>query len=155
MPIPTSITREQLNEALKPLCDLLGTNVLNFYSDPGMTIAGGTVTFTVPVRHEDNPAGRAAPLKVHRLCGEHVTTRHPQGGDSAPVIVTGSGGCDSAEWGYEVVVDVLPLVSATDDQPGSAFAELIGAQSDELREVNKRLAAIEKQIGRSVMGRRK
>ena len=108
MPIPKSVTHEELNAALEPLCDLLGTSVRNWFADPGMSIRQGEITFTVPVRHEESPTGRVPSL----IAGANAVRRedateippHPQGRDEEPVLV----GCPNCvgELGYAVSVAV-------------------------------------------------
>ena len=77
MPIPTHVTRTELDEALKPLCDLLGTSVKNIYSSPGITIGASAITFNVPVRHEEAPTTRADSTR---------TFAHPQGDEHAEFV---------------------------------------------------------------------
>lgn len=101
MPIPTHVSHAEFKEALKPLCDLLGTSVYNFFS---LTADRDGVTLVVPARHDEGPAGRVAAATI--LKGMDVPG-HPHIPFRAPVVVTGSDGdVHSAEWAYEVVVSV-------------------------------------------------
>lgn len=100
MPIPRYITRQQLREALTPLCELLATSPQNFFS---IRIDAHEVMFVVPARHEDDPSGRARAARVERLSTEDLPP-HPQGVDAEPVVV---GDGEGAEWGYEVKVDIV------------------------------------------------
>lgn len=57
MSIPNSVTRAELTEALRPLCELLGTSDSNVYDIPGMNIGLNAITFLVPTSHEQDPGG--------------------------------------------------------------------------------------------------
>lgn len=108
MPIPTSITRKQLNEALRPFYDLLGTNEFNVF--PPLVFEFDSITFTVPAGHEQNPLGRV-PSAACRLGADDLGP-HPQGIEAEPVEV---GHCCSAEFGYEVAVTIVDFTGDLDD----------------------------------------
>lgn len=99
MPIPTVVRRDDLMAALAPLCELLGTDPMNFYGKPGITISGDEITFTVPVLHEPGirPESRRHPF-------DEEIPPHPQGAENAPVFVGKS--AKDAELGYEIRVAI-------------------------------------------------
>lgn len=105
MPIPKSIHHAQMLEALKPLCDLLGTSPQNFYDSPGIKIGDREITFVVPIRHEENPSGRAVGT---RATDATVSAPHPQGLVGVEPVVVGDEGDEFsfAEIAYPVRVEI-------------------------------------------------
>ena len=108
MPIPLSVSRADLMKAIKPLCDLLGTNPRAFFSEPGLQFVGREIRFIAAAGHELNPTGRPESIRVRTTPPRSSSLPpHPQGIDGAPVAVEGADGDPGlAEWGYEVKVEV-------------------------------------------------
>lgn len=108
MPIPLSVTHAELNEALAPLCALLGTSVHNFFADPGIRFVNKQISFAVPVLHEEY--GQRARVDAAKAWGKippRPLPPHPQGHCShdAQLFTVGEG--ESIEWAYGVEVEVI------------------------------------------------
>jgi hypothetical protein len=86
-------------EAARPLLDLLGTSPKNFFR---LAWDANEVSLVVPVRHEDDPQGRAP----SQPAGKTVVglPAHPQGLADSPIVV-GDGA--HAELAYDVKVEVI------------------------------------------------
>lgn len=76
-PIPASVTLDDLNAALEPLCALLGITPNHVYDIPGIHIGHERVTFVVPAVATDGEwqaetprAPRAASPQVDDLANE-------------------------------------------------------------------------------------
>jgi hypothetical protein len=82
MPIPQSVRHADLMAALEPLCDLVGTNPLAIFANPGILISQDQIQFTV---------------------ASSPQVPHPQGVES-PAVVVGEG--HSAEYGYQIAIAV-------------------------------------------------
>lgn len=120
MPIPLSVSHTDLMEAIKPLCELLGTSPRNFFAEPGLTIGADEVRFVVPLYHEGPRSAavkrpgyglesRAIGCPAAEPPGDYV---HPQGlAGQVPVAV----GIDEerAEWGLEIAVAIEKPWEAT------------------------------------------
>lgn len=83
--VPAEVTRGQVTEALKPLCDLLGITVYDFFESPGITVGDRVVTFTLATRKA--PKGSDVVVDQAQIGGVVIVGTPPTHEPGIPVTV--------------------------------------------------------------------